>query len=513
MTNKEKVQYLLSNPQEMLKKKPFYRGYKSCNCNKWFKNTVDLGETQEVKLSSLKKMVVSQDTFLKELEPLNHKVLYDQNIPSITMKTNEGGFIQIEYQKMAVSFQKNIKDKQVLHLCGNPMEFTMMSTDPTDQQNQDLITIKQYWEIRNMDGLRTKMVDVQKSVGDAGLLFYFNEEGEIKARILSYMDGYVLCPHNNDNGERILECVYYSDGEIEYIDAYDKDFMYRFTNDGIPNETNNNGWRSWTPQRHGFPEIPLITKRGDVAWNNAQSIIESYEILYNIFIVIQKRHGWGILYIKGKFEDSGRRIAGSVILNDKTAMGTDNSQSDAKFLTPPTPQGTLDTLQLMEETIQKNTSTTFLLPKDIKTSGDISGVAIQLTQSMDIENALQGVIDWQNVASKMLRLFKYGLAVELVKKKIQPTALTDFENLKVNAKFKLWRPQSDYELAQILNLMKQSGFISQETGAETNPVSKPDEIARLRREAEKQVQKDLEKQKKNLELQKEFTSNNNNNKE
>ena len=85
-----------------------------------------------------------------------------------------------------------------------------------------------------------------------------------------------------------------------------------------------------------------------------------------------------------------------------------DGKGDAKFLTPPTPQGTIDTLQLMLESIQLGSSTTFLLPKDVKMSGDISGIAIMLTQSLDMENALQGVIEWQNVADKMTRLFKEG---------------------------------------------------------------------------------------------------------
>ena len=203
-------------------------------------------------------------------------------------------------------------------------------------------------------------------------------------------------------------------------------------------------------------------------------------MLYNIFLVIQKRHGRGKLYIKGRFDNDGRKIAGSVILNDRS----DDANSDAKFLTPPTPEGTIETLNLLEETIQKGSKTTFILPKDIKMSGDISGIAIMLTQSLDIENALQGVIEWQNVADKMCRLFKEGLAKELVKKDIQPTAITDFNNIKINAKFKVWRPQSDTDFAQMLVTLKSNGLLSEESGIELSPVSSPDEKARRQKEKE-----------------------------
>ena len=243
-------------------------------------------------------------------------------------------------------------------------------------------------------------------------------------------------------------------------------------------ETSKSGWTMEEPVEHGFKEIPLITKRGDVPWNDIQNIIESYEVLYNVFNAIQRRHGWGLLYIKGKLRDTAQKLAGNVVLNDTSLDG----KGDAKFLTPPTPQGTIDTLQLMLDTIQLGSSTTFLLPKDIKSNGDVSGLAIQLTQSLDIENARQRVIDWQNVADKMVRLFKYGLAVELVNTGKNKTAVTDFEDLNINAQFKVWQPRNDYEYNQMLTILTGAGLLSKETGIQKNTESAPDELARKERE-------------------------------
>ena len=148
----------------------------------------------------------------------------------------------------------------------------------------------------------------------------------------------------------------------------------------------------------------------------------------------------------------------------------------------------------MEETIQKNSSTTFLLPKDVKTTGDISGVAIMLTQSMDIENASKGVIEWQNVADKMVRLFKQGLAKELVVSQIQPSAITDFDNLHINAKFKVYRPQSETDIVTRLQTGVTSGFLSVETASEMNPDAKPDEKARLEKEKQAKIDDQLYQQ-------------------
>lgn len=479
---RQRIEELLANPDLLIRKKPFTRGATDPQCNTYANRQVCIGEDFEAKLPTLKKYLVTQDEFLCELDPQSHKVLFDDNIPSITMKTKQGGYVEIEYKKMAVPFQRLIKDKHVLRLCGNPMNFTLMNTEPTDKQQQDFVTFKQFWDLRNMNGMRTKMVNAQKCVGDAGLLFYFDYNGQIKARLLSYMDGYVLCPHNDDNGDRILESVYYQKDGVNYIDSYDDTYMYRLSQDWNDDGIDVGTWRAHPPVAHGFSEIPLITKRGNVAWDNVQNIIEVYEVIYNIFLVIQKRHGWGILYVKGKFKDDGRKIAGAIVLNDTSIEGN----GSADFKTPPTPEGMLKTLELMEETIQKGSGCTFILPKDISLSGDISGVAVKISQELDNETALLGSIDWQNVADKMCRLFKEGLSKELVNtgEKEWETAVTDFGKMQINAKFKEWMPQSDTDYNSMLIQLKGAGLISEETGIERNTESSPDE--KIRRQKEKE---------------------------
>lgn len=471
----ELIKRLLSDPDKLRTKPPFTRGASRDRMpNHDYK--AEIGKSVSATLPVYDRIIVPQERFLRELDPNCHDVLFDENIPSICVKVNDGSYRDIKYSRMAIPIQRVIKNKQVMHLAGERMQFTLMDSEPTERQQGDFVTVKQYWNLRNQDGMKYKMVDTQKSVGDAGLLYYFNYKGEIKSRLLSFADGYVLCSHNDQNGDRVLESVYYVNNNVEYIDSYDDTYMYRYSKD----RDADTDWVYHEPVAHGFEEIPLITKRGDVAWNTVQPIIECYEELYNVFNAIQKRYGWGILYIKGRFSSKAEKIAGNVVLNDTSYDGN----GDAKFLTPPTPQGTIDTLSLMLDSIQLGSSTTFILPKDIKMSGDVSGIAVQLTQNMDIETALRECVEWQNVADKMLRLFKYGLAKELVNKGISSTAVTDFENLHINAKFKVWQPRNDYEYNQMLTILTGAGILSKESGIELNTASKPDEKMRVQKEEE-----------------------------
>ena len=508
----EQIKELLANPNKLKSKKPFTRGAERYKyIPRTSSNTSGIGEMVEVDAPRVRGYIVPQEQFLRELDPACHDVLFNENLPSICVKVADNDYREIIFDRVALPLQRLIKDVQVIYLTAHKMQHTLIDLEPSDKQQESFVTYKQYWDERNQDGMKNKMVDAQKSMGDAGLLYYFNHKGQIKSRLLKFDDGYVLCPHNDQNGERILDSVYYVKTEIvdseertvEYIDSYDDRYMYRMTRN-LWESTGDEGWEIHTPELHGFEESPLITKRGPVAWNDIPTLINTYEEQYNIFQAIQRRFGWGILYIKGKFKDTAKKIAGNVVLNDSSPQG----DGDAKFLSPPSPDGMIETLKELLKSMMLGASTTFILPDDIKISGDVSGLAVQLTKELDILNAEQAVIEWQNVADKMTRLFKYGLAKELVNTGINPTAITDFEDLHISSKFKVWRPFNEYEYNQMIATMVGAGIISQETAIEVNTISKPDEKLRVQKEAEEAERKALESQERQLQMTQKYSESN-----
>ena len=476
MTREEIIDDFIKNPDLLLEKEPFTRGADQY-VRDVYDTTVGTNGKVKVTLPTTRRRIVTQEQFMRELDPACHDCLFDLNIPSICVKVSDNDYREVKYERVAMPFQRIILNKQVQHLTGNPMEFTLMETDPTDEQMRQYQVLKQYWKRRNQDGMKRRFVEKQMSLGDAGLLYYMDYKGEIKSRLLSFDKGYVLCPHNDDNGDRVAEAVYYHSKGRDYIDMYTDRMLYRFVN-GVDDTTGETtGWTvaKGYPKEHGFSEIPLVTKRGDVVWNDAQSIIESWEVLNNVFNAIQKRFGWGLLYIKGTFASKAQKIAGNVVLNDTSLDG----KGDAKFLTPPSPEGTIQTLEKLEKCIKLAGGATFILPEDVKLSGEIAGISIQLTQSLDIEKAEQNAIEYQNVADKMLRLFKEGLSKELVRKGIDKAAFTEYGKLNVGASFRIWTPYSKSEYNQMLIQLKGAGLISTKTGVEKNTESAPDEHARL----------------------------------
>ena len=509
----ELIQELLANPNKLKTKKPFTRGAERDGRYSPRSKTSGIGEKLEVVAPRYRGYVVPQEQYLRELDPYCHDVLFNENLPSICVKIADNDYRDIVFDRVALPLQRLIRDEQVIYLTAHPMQHTLIDLEPSAKQQECFVTFKQYWDKRNQDGMKNKMVAAQKSMGDAGLLYYLDYKGRIKSRLLTFEDGYVLCPHNDKNGDRVLESVYYVKTEyvngeertVEYIDSYDDRYMYRITRNLWSNNGNETGWEYHEKEEHGFEEIPLVTKRGKVAWDDVASIINTYEEQFNIFQAIQRRFGWGLLYVKGKFKDTAKKIAGNVVLNDTSPQGT----GDAKFLTPPSPDGMIETLKDLLRAMMLGSSTTFILPDDIKVSGDISGLAVQLTKELDILNAEQAVIEWQNVADKMTRLFKYGLAKELVATGENPTAITDFEDLNISSRFKVWRPFNEFEYNQMITTLKGAGVISTETAIEVNTISKPDEKLRVRKEVEEAERKAMEQQ----EIQEEKNKSNEKNKE
>lgn len=472
---REVIDELISKPEKLITYIPFTRGGERNSINESIDVYVSIGERKSATLPTYMEYEVSQDQFRRELDPNCHDVLFDENIPSFCIKLKDGGIKEIKNKRVSIPIQRELVNKQTMHLAAKPMQFTLVDIKPSKKTQDNFITFKQYWKKRNQDGMKFKMVSTQLSYGDVGLLYYINRKGEIKSRILSYEEGYKICSHNDCNGERLIESVYHAKNGIEYINSWDDTYVYRHEKKIVSDD--GSGWKLVEKKLHGFSEIPLVTKRGNVAWNNVQPLIESYEELKNVFNAVQKRSGKGLLYIKGKFKDGGK-MADGFILNDTDPDG----KGDAKYLTPPSPQGMIETMNSILDDIQLGASTTFLLPKDIKTGGDISGITMKLVQSIDIENAMQKVVEWQNVADKMARLFKEGLSKELVNKGENLTAVTDFENLDVNAQFDIWIPLNEYEYNQMLTILTGAGILSKESGIELNTASKPDEKARIMNE-------------------------------
>ena len=105
------VEMLLSKPNLLKSKKPFTRGSQLVANNK--QGAVNASEMVEVTFPTYKRVIVTQDEFLRELDINSHNVLFDENIPSFCVKRKDGTFCDIKQERIALPFQMLIKNKQL----------------------------------------------------------------------------------------------------------------------------------------------------------------------------------------------------------------------------------------------------------------------------------------------------------------------------------------------------------------------------------------------------------------
>ena len=114
MDYRVEINELLKDPQKLKKKKPFTRGAKR-DFSRAGDKYVEMGQMTDAFLPNYHYEVVTQEQFMREFDPNCHDVLFDDNIPSICVKIADGDYRDIKYRKMAIPFQRNIKNKQVMH--------------------------------------------------------------------------------------------------------------------------------------------------------------------------------------------------------------------------------------------------------------------------------------------------------------------------------------------------------------------------------------------------------------
>lgn len=467
----------LKDPAKLLKKKPFTRGANEDLIRIYRQDTYD-EDSLLAELPVFTGKIISQSQYLLELDPHSHAIMFNDDLPRLSGNPN-ARWDEANPYRASFAFQAQILSQHSQYVNTNGMKFVLLNQNPSKDIHNTFVEIKDEWITRNMDIYKTKLYEEQKSVGDAALLFYFNSKRECKTRLLSYRAGYQLIPQYDDNGELILFSIYYKSDGKRKIDCYDEKFIYKFVEDS------NDGKSTMileSKNAHGFSQIPVVYKRGEVAWEKGQVLIDIFELLYNIYMIIEKKVGFPMLYIIGK-ANIEKKSDTAVMLKDSSSS---DIKSDAKFLNPDEPKGFQELINDLFKKIQICTSSVLLAPDDIKITADISGIAMKMLRGAIYERASRDVQEYDEVADRMFSIFKEGVSMELKK-------YVAWNRCRVRASFEVWMPQSETEYVNRLVVQKTSGIISGETATELSPDSQPDENARINREAQKTNEIDIDK--------------------
>ncbi len=457
------IKWYLEDPTRLLKMKPFVRGGQMQG-HGWEMTQLANNSMIDTGFCNLNFTPISQDTYITEYRPSLHNILINKSIPHIKV-TLDGAPLNLGMMDMTqtCSFQKLIHSAHVRSLTANAPEFNLGKTDTEQGGIKSFELVKDEWEARNMDWWLSRAISAQKMVGNCGLLFSFDKEKE-KTIVTSYSyeDGYQIIPNYDEYGYEVARTLAYEvDGKL-VLDAFDEKMHYRCVQGG-----NEKGWDVQS-EVHGFSRCPLLTRRGTVAWEYAESSCEMWELMSNINNIALKRFGTFALVFTGEMDKySFKRDSSTLVIN--LSSDTSNGKQSADVLKFPEPTTMNEYLKALKEEISLFSSTSFITPKDIQNTGS-GGNGIALAMSNDYALATQSALDWRKFLNDMVYLHQEGLDLE-------QNAVGKLSKLRIQAKIIPWSLETNN--TKVTNLAMEAKWLSMRTIIEKSPDAAPDEVDRI----------------------------------
>ena len=464
MTREKSIKWYLEEPMRLTLMKPFTRGG----------NMVSHGFEGEKVLNNallntgfanLELLPISQDTYITEYRPDLHHIIMNKIIPHIQIVLDgcpmPNGMMELT---QTASFQKLIHSAHVRNLTANQLEFSMCTDKPEDGEREVFSKIKQEWLWREREWDKYMAINTCKQLGNCATLFWYDKQlNKYGVTNYSYEDGYQVTSNYDEYGIEIARSLFYQVDNSIVIDTYDDKNHYHTTQGA-------GGWNTIT-ERHGFSRNPLLTKRGKVAWEYAETSIEIWELMTNIQAIALKRFGTFALVFTGEMDTkSFQRDSSTLVIN--LSSDTTNGKQSAEVLKFPEPQTMDGYLKTLEEKISLFSSTSFITPKDI-TASNSGGNGIALAMSNDYALATQSALDWQRYMNDMVYLHQEGLDLE-------SNGMNKYSKLKVNARLVPWSLETNN--TKITNLQMEAVYLSTQTILEKLPDAAPDEAERVIKE-------------------------------
>lgn len=439
--------------------------------------------------------IYTQDDFLREYYPTGHKIYDRHYYPDRVRKDPETGKVYIEYViRCAFSFQQVIALKHTITLCGNDIQFSLSTDNPSETDNANFYEFQRGWETHDMEIAWYEAARSAKITGDAAFVDYMHK-GAFRWKVLSYLNGDTLFPHyDNVTGELDLFVRRYNDEDeegnvmVHWAEVWDDTYIYRFkenysgvagTINKIKNKFGLDGYSLVSKEPHNFPFIPVsYIRTSGPCWQFSQDTIDQYELSFSYMSQNNLAFAFPIMYMKGdEIEISGEPMTDSV------KVITMDANSEAGFLNPP--DGSeffkMQLTKLYDMILEQSSIPKIPEPK----SGDLPGVAVKLLFSQSIERAMEDAQLYKPFLNGIVKIFKHGYGVECEK-------ISAFTKMNVSFYIEPYVHMNNSELVNNLATAVQNGFLSKETASEKiRMYSTAQEYDRIIREFKQEQQQDI----------------------
>lgn len=462
-------------------------------------------------IDTLTRIQVTQEDFLRELDPFAHLIYDREYYPDIWRQNDEDGRWYIEeVPRYAFAFQRIILTKHLTHLCGNDIVFELADYYDDPEMVKVLDSVRRGWNKKNMEEAWYKLARSVKATGDGAIVGYL-DNGVFGWRSLSFLDGDTLYPHyNRRTGKMELLARKYADMDengdtVECVDVWDDRYYYRLRSLTDKTEKpavhttllDNYDFSDFDVEimePHGFRRIPVAYHRDDngPCWTFSQENIDNYEMAFSR--LAQSNHDFGlpIAYVKG--EGAKELTAADMSYASKVFVLPENGE--AGFLNRQDASNAYKAeLDILEDNIYRQS---FAVRTPELKSGDTPGVAIKMLYSDAYENAINDSQMYHHAIGELYEMFIWGYGIETEQR-------LDFTNTDITFYISPYFHVNETERANILALAVQNKFCSRQTAAEKFSQSVPQENNRLEREKRREQELELMLEESRLEIQQDNT--------
>jgi hypothetical protein len=441
-------------------------------------------------LPKLRLTQVSQDQFIKELNPESH-IVNDNAHRSDTPITRNGQIPTkltnseiVDWKKrarVAIPKQKNIADRQCIHMIGNDFDFDLID------ENKDKVysEFKKMWKYFHIHKGVSQSVLTGLTTGDCAIYFYVDEYNDVQYDVWSYKYGNDVSHHpaTEDQNEcitrRYFKTVFDENGEdkkIEVVEVYDKSRISTYTKDA--EGSNSDEWALLKSENHGFSQIPVAyNKLDDVAWGAVQGLIDKKEASLSDLRESNEYFQFQILFLKGKVKVlPNASKQGKVIQGDK--------DSDIKEVEPQSkPESFVTEVGALTEEIHNGSGVVVIDPEVLK--GDSSGAYVKSVYFPATSYALNQQIYWAKFFTKTVSIAKEAIGKSLGK-------VGDYVGTRIAWELHPFVPQNELEQAMINSQAISAGSRSKKTGASLLKGNAPNEIELIEAEQDELLNKQFQ---------------------
>lgn len=495
--------------RELLTKRPFTRVMPDGHYDHGY--VYDNDKEITAPYDKIRRKIVTQEDFLRELDPAGHLINDKELYPDIWVKNEEDGLWYIqEIPRYAFSFQQIILVKHLTHLCGNDVQFELSDKKATEKATKTYTEHRNGWANKNMEIGWYQLVKSVKATGD-GAFVGFMDNGKFGWKVLSFLDGDKLYPHYNlrtgklDTFARTYTAID-EKGNVSkrYIDVWDDEFYYRFVADGDPTTLKGkvvqaivkafsaDGYKLEEKTPHQFDSIPVAYMRDDngPCWTFSQEAIENYEHAFSNLAHSNHDFGLPIMYVKGE----GSEVIESKDMSYASKIMFLPSDGEAGFLNRQDAsnayKGELDKL---EESIYKQS---FAVKTPELKSGDTPGVSLKIMYSDAIEKAMNDAHEYDGCLDKVISIYNWGYGIESERR-------LDFINTNIRHYIEPYVHMNLTEQTQNLNTSVLGGFLSRQTASEKSSYATPQEWERIQQEKHDEQMHQLLIEEQRIEIQNE----------